>query len=344
MIGKFQLLPDQASTMAVTYDWLFVYLLAITVAFTGLIFVLVLAFALKYRRKHPDEVGQAVHPSMALEVAWILIPFVLVMIMFGWGVAIFVRQSRPPANAMEIDVVGKQWMWKIQHPDGQREIDALHVPVGQPVKLVMTSQDVIHDFAVPAFRIKMDVLPGRYTTEWFQATKPGEYHIFCNQYCGTQHAGMIGKVVVMEADKYQAWLAGTQVGETTAQAGAQLFAKYSCITCHSQQAPTMAGLYGSTVNVWQDGRKIAVKVDDDYIRDSIVNPNHQIVDGYQPLMPSFQGVLTEDQILQLVAYIKSLGHQGGRADIYKMNNRYPAPSDQEVPGEPTVAPSEGSSQ
>jgi cytochrome c oxidase subunit 2 len=339
MIGKFQLLPDQASTMAVSYDWLFLYLLAVTVFFTAIIFVLVLGFAIKYRRSEKNPVGQAVHPSMALEVAWIVIPFGLVMIMFGWGVAIFVRAGRPPSNAMEVDVVGKQWMWKIQHPDGQREINALHVPVGQPVKLVMTSQDVIHDFAVPAFRMKMDVVPGRYTTEWFEATKPGEYHIFCDQYCGTQHAGMIGKVVVMEADKYQAWLAGTQVGETTAQAGAQLFAKYSCMTCHSQQAPTMSGLYGSKVAVWQDGKKITVTADDDYIRDSIVNPNHQIVDGYQPLMPSFQGILTEDQILQLVAYIKTLGQQGGRVDMYKMNNRYAAPEDQSVPGAPPAGTS-----
>ena len=343
MIGKFQLLPDQASTLAVQYDWLFAYLMAVTVFFVTLIFILVVVFALKYRRKHPDERGQIVHPSMALEVAWIVIPFGLVMIMFAWGVAIFVHQGRPPSNAMEIDVVGKQWMWKIQHPDGQREIDALHVPVGQPVKLVMTSQDVIHDFAVPAFRIKMDVVPGRYTTEWFQATKPGEYHIFCDQYCGTQHADMIGRVVVMDPDKYQAWLAGAEVGETTSQAGAQLFAKYSCISCHSQQAPTMAGLYGSKVNVWQDGKKITVTADDDYIRDSIVNPNHQIVDGYQPLMPSFQGILTEDQILQLVAYIKTLGHQGGRVDMYKMNNRYPAPIDQSVPGE-APAPSDSARQ
>ena len=249
------------------------------------------------------------------------------MVMFAWGAVIFVNYTRPPANAMEINVIGKQWMWKVQHPDGQREINELHVPVNQPVRLTMTSQDVIHDFGLPAFRIKMDVLPGRYTSEWFEATVPGEYHLFCDQYCGTQHSRMVGKVVVMEADKYQAWLSGARQNVTTVEAGQALFKEYSCVNCHSQEAPTMANVYGSVVKVWQDGKLIDQKADDWYIRDSIVNPNHQIVDGYQPLMPSYKGRLSEEQILQLVAYIKTLGvgHQGGRVDKLKMLEATPPP-------------------
>lgn len=323
MIGKFQIFPDEASTLAPRVDALFLYLCGVTVFFTLLIFVLVLFFGLKYRRKNDDEIGVDVHAPIWMEIIWILIPLGLVMIMFIWGTAIFVNQSRPPANAMEINVVGKQWMWKIQHPDGQREINELHVPTGEPVKLMMTSQDVIHDFFIPAFRVKMDVVPGKYTTEWFEPTKVGEYHIFCSQYCGTQHAGMIGKVVVMEPDKYQAWLAGSIVNETTIAAGEKLFAQYSCVTCHSQQAPSLAGVYGSQVKVWRNGKLGTETADDAYIRESIVYPNAAIVDGYQPLMPSFQGQLTEEQIMELIAYIKSLGHQGGRADTYKMSNRYP---------------------
>jgi cytochrome c oxidase subunit 2 len=224
---------------------------------------------------------------------------------------------------MRIDVVGKQWMWKIQHERGQREINELHVPIGKPVLLTMTSQDVIHDFFIPAFRVKMDVLPGRYTTEWFEATKPGEYHIFCAQFCGTSHASMIGKVVAMEPDKYQAWLAGEVVDQTPVAAGAQLFAQFSCISCHSQRAPSMAGVYGSDVKVYEDGQLKTVKADENYIRESIVDPSKKIVQGYQPLMPSFQDQLTEEQIFELIAYIKSLGTQGGPADDYKMINRYP---------------------
>jgi cytochrome c oxidase subunit 2 len=232
---------------------------------------------------------------------------------------------------MEINVVGKQWMWKIQHGDGQREINELHVPIGKPVKLIMTSQDVIHDFFIPAFRVKMDVIPGRYTTEWFEATKAGEYHLFCSQFCGTLHAAMIGKIVAMEPDKYQAWLAGSVIDETPTAAGAKLFAQFSCISCHSQRAPTMAGLFGSDVKVYEDGVLKTVKADEGYIRESIVDPDKKIVQGYQPLMPSFEGQLTEEQIYELIAYIKSLGPTGGPADDYKMINRYPAPAPELTP-------------
>jgi cytochrome c oxidase subunit 2 len=249
------------------------------------------------------------------------------MVMFAWGAVIFVNYSRPPANAMEINVVGKQWMWKVQHPDGQREINELHVPVGQPVRLTMTSQDVIHDFGIPAFRVKNDVLPGRYTSEWFEATKVGEYHLFCDQYCGTEHSRMVGKVVVLTAQDYQAWLSGARKDETPSMAGMELFKEYSCVNCHSQEAPSMANVYGSQVVVWEDGVKKTITADESYIRDSILYPNHQIVDGYQPLMPSYKGRLSEEQILQLVAYIKTLGvgKQGGRVDPLKYIDNSIAP-------------------
>jgi cytochrome c oxidase subunit 2 len=324
-MDKFQLFPDQASTMAPKVDQLFLFLCAVTVVITVLIFVLVLVFSIKYRRRNEDERPAATKTHTILEVIWITVPLLLCVVMFTWGAAIFVSNNRPPGNAMEINVVGKQWMWKIQHPDGQREIDELHVPVGQPVKLVMTSQDVIHDFSIPAFRVKMDVLPGRYSTEWFEATKPGEYHIFCNQYCGTLHSQMIGRVVVLEPDKYQDWLAGSVRGETSVAAGQKLFAKFSCMTCHSQKAPTMANLYGSEVKVYEDGVLKTIKADDNYLRESIVNPNKKIVEGYQPLMPSFQDTLTEEEIFELISYIKTLGQPGGRVDDLKMNNRYVPP-------------------
>jgi len=327
-MNKFQLFPDQGSVNAVRVDALFAYLCGVTVFFTVLIFILVLTFAVKYRRRSDDERPKDVHAPIWMEVAWIVIPLVLVMVMFAWGAAIFVNNSRPPANAMEINVVGKQWMWKIQHADGQREINELHVPVNQPVKLVLTSQDVIHDFGLPAFRVKMDVIPGRYTTEWFQATRPGEYHIFCNQYCGTEHSKMVGRVVVMEPEKYQAWLANTIVDETPVAAGAKLFAQYSCMNCHSQHAPTLAGVYGSKVRVHLNsiyGPVEEVTVDEGYIRESIVNPSAKIVEGYAPLMPSFQAQLSEEQLLQLIAYIKTLGIKTERVDDMKMLNRYEPP-------------------
>ena len=326
-IGKFELFPEQASTMAPKVDALYFYLVGVTVFFSVLIAALVIYFCVKYRRQSEDERPAEVHPSKLLEASWVVIPFVLVMVMFAWGAVIFVNASRPPPNAMEINVIGKQWMWKVQHPDGQREINELHVPVGQPVRLTMTSQDVIHDFGIPAFRVKQDVLPGRYTSEWFEATEPGEYHLFCDQYCGTQHSRMVGKVVVMKADKYQEWLSGARKDVSTVAAGEALFKEYSCVNCHSQQAPSMANVYGSTIKVWQDGKLIDQKADDWYIRDSIVNPNHQIVDGYQPLMPSYKGRLSEEQILQLVAYIKTLGvgRQGGAVDSLKYIDSRTAP-------------------
>jgi cytochrome c oxidase subunit 2 len=230
------------------------------------------------------------------------------MVIFAWGASLFFTISRPPAGALEIQVVGKQWMWKFQHPDGQREINELHVPVGRPVKLTMASEDVIHSFFVPAFRVKMDVVPGRTTTTWFEATKPGVYHLFCAEYCGTKHSGMIGRVVVLEPVQYQQWLSGGAIGEPPALAGEKLFRNLGCNACHRPGpgglGPSLEGLFGTSREL-QTGD--TVMADEDYLRESILNPNARIVAGYQPIMPPFQGRITEEGLLQLIAYIKSLG-------------------------------------
>jgi cytochrome c oxidase subunit II len=303
----FQLIPEEASNFAFRVDMLILFETAITVFFTILIFLAIVYLGLKYRAR-PGRRAEAVHAPMVLELLWSGIPLIILMGMFAWGTEIFVSASRPPAGAMEIYVIGKQWMWKIQHPEGRREINELHVPVGRPIKLVLASQDVIHDFGLPAFRVKRDVIPGQYSDEWFVPTRVGEYHLFCDQYCGAQHAEMVGKVVVMEEKDYQRWLAGYNSDEPMRAAGERLFVSMNCMSCHGEWAPTMAGLYMSQVKL-ADGR--TVTADDDYIRRSILDPGADIVDGYQAnstvLMPTFRGSLSEDQIDQLVEYIKSLG-------------------------------------
>ena len=247
---------------------------------------------------------------MRLELAWTVIPLLITMVMFVWGAKLYIVQSRAPANAMEIHVIGKQWMWKVEHPDGRREINSLTVPAGRPVKLIMTSQDVIHSFGIPAFRITQDVIPGRYSYEWFEATEPGEYHLFCREYCGTQHSGMIGTVRVLKPADYKKWVEGRPDGtETPEQAGEKLFTKLSCAQCHSQRGPSLAGVYGSDVQViLPDGRETTVKADYEYLRESIRYPRAKIVKGYPPdLMPSSYIDLTEEQVMELIAHIKTLG-------------------------------------
>jgi cytochrome c oxidase subunit II len=301
------LAPPQASTFAPGVDHLFLFLVGVTGSVAILVFVLIFVFAVKYRRRSPDEVPPRVHEAMFLEVAWIGIPFLLMLVMFGWGAEIYYEEFHPPPGSLEIFVVGKQWMWKLQHPEGKREINELHVPVGRPVKLTMTSEDVIHDFFIPAFRIKKDVLPGRYSSLWFEATKTGTYHFFCSQYCGTNHSEMKGWVVVMNPAEYQQWLSGGAGGETMEQAGARLFQKLACTNCHhpdnSGRAPTLVGVYGRPVKL-ADGSTIMA--DDAYIRESILRPAARVVAGYQPIMPTFQGQINEEGVLQLIAYIKSL--------------------------------------
>jgi cytochrome c oxidase subunit 2 len=306
---RFPFIPERASTVAGQVDALYFFLVGVSVFFSILIAVLVIFFAVKYRRsKHP--IPAQIEGSLPLELTWIVIPFILAMVMFVWGATTYFAIQRPPRGALDIYVVGKQWMWKVQHPQGQREINELHVPVGQDVRLTMISQDVIHSFYVPAFRVKMDVLPGRYTTLWFHATKPGRYHLFCAEYCGTLHSGMIGSVVALEPLAYQEWLAGGRRAEgsmTMAESGERLFQSLACDTCHREdtlaRGPSLAGLYGSQVRL-ADGRTIVA--DDNYLRESILNPRAKIVAGFQPLMPTYQGQVTEEDLVQLVEYIKSL--------------------------------------
>ncbi|MGA2594506.1 MAG: cytochrome c oxidase subunit II [Bryobacteraceae bacterium] len=311
MGSELPLFPVQASSTAPMVDHLLYFLLAVSVFFTLGIFFSIFYFAIRYRRRSESEIPPKVEGVMSLEVAWTAIPFGLTMIMFFWGASVFFTISRPPDDAQQIYVVGKQWMWKLQHMEGQREINELHIPVGQAVKLTMTSEDVIHDFFVPAFRTKADVLPGRYTTAWFKPTKPGKYHIFCSQYCGTKHSAMIGWVYVMEPQEYQAWLSGGATG-SLASSGEKLFQDLACANCHhlkdKGRCPDLRNLFGSTVPL-SDGT--SVKADEAYIRESILSPAAKIVAGYQPIMPTFQGLVTEEGVLQLIEYIKSLTPKPG---------------------------------
>jgi cytochrome c oxidase subunit 2 len=299
--------PEQASSMADNVDALYYFLLTVSAFFALLIATLVIYFAIKYRRRSESEQPHPVAGSLKLELAWTLIPLAIAMVMFFWGAGLFFALSRPPEGAIEIYAVGKQWMWKFQHLDGQSEINELHVPVGRPVRLTMASEDVIHSFFVPAFRTKSDVLPGRLTTAWFEATRPGRYHLFCAEYCGTKHSGMIGWVVAMEPVEYQTWLGGGAVTGSLADAGQRLFQQHACNTCHRSDSlargPNLEGLFGKPVKLASGQTVIA---DETYLRESIVAPNAKLVEGFQPLMPTFQGLISEEGILQLIAYIKSL--------------------------------------
>jgi cytochrome c oxidase subunit II len=304
------LFPEQASTMAARVDALYFFLLAVAAFFSLLIAGLIVFYAVKYRRRAPDSVGSRVAGGLALEIAWTVIPFLITIVMFVWGASVFFAMSRPPDETLNIYVVGKQWMWKFQHLDGQREIDELHVPVGRAVKLIMTSEDVIHDVFIPAFRVKADVLPGRYTNIWFQATKPGRYRLFCAEYCGTRHSGMTGDVVVMDPTDYQAWLSGGAGEGSLASAGEKLFADLACNTCHRPDSqgrgPVLEGLFGKTITT-QSGENVLF--DEAYIRESILNPTAKVAAGFQPIMPTFQGLVSEEQLLQLIEYVKSLRAQ-----------------------------------
>ena len=314
MKTAFPLFPEQASTVATSVDHLLYFLLAVSAFFTVLIFAAIVYFAIRYRRRSEEELPAAVHGGTALEVTWTIIPFILAMIMFGWGASVFFEISRPPDDALQIYAVGKQWMWKLQHMEGQREINELHIPLGRAVKLTMTSEDVIHSFFVPAFRTKQDVLPGRYTTTWFKPTKAGKYHLFCAEYCGTKHSGMIGWIYVMEPQDYQAWLSGGRAEGSLASGGQKLFQDLACGNCHkddgSGRCPTLVGLFGKQVELAGGG---TVTADEAYVRESIVSPQAKVVAGYQPIMPTFQGLVTEEGLLQLVEYVKSLGTKPGAA-------------------------------
>ena len=304
------LFPERASTMAPRVDALYFALLGISAFFGLLIAGLIVYYAVKYRRRASGAIGTTIPGGTALEITWTVVPFLITMVIFVWGASVYFAMANPPPGTLNVYVVGKQWMWKFQHLDGQREINELHVPVGRDIKLITTSEDVIHDFFVPAFRIKADVLPGRYVAIWFRATKPGRYHLFCAEYCGTRHSGMTGEVIVMEPSEYQAWLSGGAPEGSLASAGAKLFADLACNTCHRPDAqgrgPVLDGLFGKTQSL-QSGE--TVTVDESYVRESILNPSAKITAGFQPIMPTFQGIVSEEQLLALIEYVKSLATQ-----------------------------------
>ncbi len=308
MTQEFKLLPQAASEVASSVDHITLYLTVVSVFFTALISLLVIVFATRYRRRHADQRAEQIEGSLPLEIFWTVIPLAIALFSFAWGARVFFRMNSTPEGSLPISVTGKQWMWKVQHPEGRREINDLHVPVGVPVELTMISEDVIHSFYVPALRTKRDVLPGRYSKLAFVANKVGVYDIFCAEYCGTKHSKMIGKLHVLEDSQYQAWLSGAGSGPAPREDGAQLFAALRCDTCHSGQdnsrGPSLAGLFGADVPL-ADGQ--VVKADLDYLRESILKPAVKIVAGYQPLMPTYAGQVNEEQIGQLIAYMRTLG-------------------------------------
>ncbi len=301
----FQLFPERASTVAGQVDALYVFLTIVGLFFTTLICVSILFLATRYRRA-AKRGRRGPTDQVWLEAAWIAVPLLLTMVMFGWGAIVYFDMQTPPSNALRIDVVAKQWMWKVQHGNGRREINELHIPIETPVRLRMISEDVIHSFYVPAFRVKQDVLPGRYTDLWFEATRLGSFHLFCAEYCGTDHAKMGGHVVVLSRGAYSQWLEGTST-ETPQVAGRKLFERFRCAGCHrpdeSGSGPTLTGLIGQKVQL-ADGNEITA--DEQYLRDSILNPQKQILSGYRAVMPTYQGQISESDVLRLIAYLKSL--------------------------------------
>lgn len=301
------LFPIQASTFAENVDGLYFFIIAVSAFFALAVTVAVITFGIIYRRKHAGEVGARIEGNLPLELLWSIIPTMISMVMFGWGASAFFDMRTPPEEALQIYAVGKQWMWKFQHIEGQREINELHVPMGRPIKVTITSEDVIHSLYFPSFRTKMDAIPGRYTQLWFEATKAGTYHIFCTEYCGTNHSGMIGSVHVMEPSAYQAWLAGGTTEGSLAERGERLFNELACNTCHLDtgkgRGPSLQNILGKPVEL-ADGT--SVMVDEGYLRESIINSQAKIVKGFQPLMPAFQGLVSEDNLVALVEYVKTL--------------------------------------
>lgn len=309
-MDQFRLFPPQASTGSHEVDALFIILNVVSIFFCAVIFLPIIYFAVKYRRGSPADRSNPSSGSLWMESGWTIGPIILSLGLFTWGALAYFRIERRPSNAIEVDVVGKQWMWKIQHAEGKREINELHMPINRTVALMMTSQDVIHSFFVPAFRVKQDVVPGKYTSEWFKPTRTGEYHLFCSQFCGTQHSQMIGRVVVMEPRAYEIWLKSGEPTESIALAGQRLFHDRGCSGCHAPNsqfhAPLLEGFYGKPVPL---SNGIVVTADDQYIRDSILQPARQIAAGYDNIMPSFTGHISEEEIMEIIAYLKSIGNQ-----------------------------------
>ncbi len=300
------LFPREASTIAPYMDALYFFLLAMTVLGVVLVGALLATFSIRYRREK-NPVATHIEGSTLLEATWTIIPLAIFLVCFVWGALLYFRIYSPPVNAMNIYVVGKQWMWKAEHPGGQHEINALHIPIGRPVQLTMISQDVFHSFSIPDFRVKREVIPGRYSTVWFNATDPGVYHIFCTQYCGTLHSGMIGEVTALTPEDYEKWTRESTSGMSLAQNGERLFASMGCNSCHSGNAaargPSLAGVYGSRLLLANGSQ---VLVNDAYLRDAILNPSQHVTAGFAPIMPTYQGQISEDGLIDLVEFLKTM--------------------------------------
>jgi cytochrome c oxidase subunit 2 len=299
-------IPSVASSMGAKVDSLVWTLIAVSSFFVLLIFALLVAFCVKYQKNTNADRRLSAKGQTTLEIIWTVVPTVIGLSFFVWGASLYLEMVRIPKDGLEVYVVGKQWMWKLQHADGPREINELHIPVGKPVKLIMISQDVIHSFFVPAFRTKRDVLPGRYESMWFVATKPGEYHLLCAEYCGDQHSRMIGHVFAMKPGDYVAW-ARLRHEDEPLIAGRGTFDRLGCASCHDATAgargPALSGLYGSTVHL-RDGRVIVA--DDEFLRESILSPGLKVHEGFQDLMPAYQGQIDFDEMNALLIYLKSL--------------------------------------
>jgi len=307
MLSGIPLFPEQASTLAPQVDNLYFFLLAVTAFFAILVVILVAVFAIKYRDDTGQKVGAPITGSVPLEIGWSLIPFLVAMAIFVYATVVYFNIVRPPAETLEVYSTGKRWMWRFQHIDGQSEINELHVPKGQPVRVTFTSEDVLHSLYMPAFRVKADAIPGRYSSIWFTATKTGTYHLFCAEYCGTKHSGMIGTITVMEPNDYQAWLNSASAGQPMAARGEQLFQQLACSSCHlpdgGGRGPSLSGMFGKQIQL---ANGTSVTADDSYIRESILTPHAKLVNGYQAVMPTFQGLVNEEGVMSLIEYIKSL--------------------------------------
>ena len=325
MLEGIPLFPEQASTLATEVDNLYFFVTAVTAFVALLVVIFVIVFAVKYRDRTGEKIGSPITGSTALELGWSIIPFLVSMAIFGWATVVFFQLVRAPDETLEIYSTGKRWMWRFQHIDGQSEINELHVPLGRAVKVTFTSEDVLHSLYIPAFRVKADAIPGRYSSIWFTPTKTGQYHLFCAEYCGTKHSGMIGSVVVMEQDEYQAWLSGGGGGLSMTARGEQLFQQLGCVSCHlsdgSGRGPSLVSKYGQQEQL---ASGVAVVVDDTYIRESILTPQAKLVVGYGPVMPTFQGQINEQGLMSVIEYIKSLS-SAGQPGVATQANTVPAP-------------------
>jgi cytochrome c oxidase subunit 2 len=321
--------PEQASTIASLIDLFTFGVIGLGLAIGVVVVFVIIYFVTKYNATADADRTNPIDEHTAIEITWSVIPLALVLGVFVWSANIYFNMYTPPTDTLNLNVIGKQWMWKVQHPTGQREINTMHVPVNQPVKLTMTSQDVIHSFYVPAFRIKQDVLPGRYTTMWFEATKTGEFFLLCAEYCGTEHAMMVGKIVVMEPADYERWLFGgptsTSAGGVAASGGSgpsgeALFTEQGCTSCHKLDGSPGIGpnllAVGSSVEL--DSGEM-VPFDEEFVRESIIDPEAKIVAGYSPVMPTYQGKFNEEELFALVGYVQSL-NSGQSSEVVVEDN------------------------